>query len=1745
MTINFKKQPYFDDYNVEKDFYRILFKPGVAVQARELTQLQTIVQNQISKFGDHIFKDGSKVIGGGISTDNRVKTVSLKTTYNNNNIDVGKFLNLYVRGSTSNLIGEVKHVYAADNPAVGDPPTIIIKPTNTVESFGSEEILDFYLSLIDALDQTNVTSLHAVSVSDVNFTKTGSTSEYSQYVEVTNTSGIKVGDVITASGLDKKLVVIEVTSNTSVKIDQYAGVNLTTVLLTFYRYNTQSSLEVSVDEGIYFKNGFFVRSSPQAIVPSKYSKYPTASVGFVLNEQFINSEQDESLLDPASGTYNYFAPGADRYKIDLTLTALALVNDNPAVSDTSAFVELIRIKEGVAVKQNKVAIYSELEKSLARRTYDESGNYIVKNFILNPIRTTDAEANVKLDILPGKAYINGYEVETVAPTRIVVDKARDTESVSSFDISTFYGHYVIVDTPGYSLPALGANVELHSNTTYSYDTRIGTAHIKQFQYDSGSTINSKYKVFLDEINLYTNTFDNVRSLVSVTSNTYNSASTTFLANIDPTIGIVSNTTQLNDAGYDTLLFPIPQTNIQSVTSTSYEFRRLFSSISFTSGTATITTNSSSEDFVGGSGVLPSAAARTYYQVVVKTSSGTFSKGQTVPLDGAGRSVNILVVGSGSVGQAIINLNDSTFSGTCDVYATVEIQSDVNRSKTLLSNVVAELNVSSANVSYSLSKSDVFTLNNVYAVPAGNVYSGAWSSATSYLASPSTLISYNGAIYTANAVSTGVVPSGNVAYWTPKVPESKSLYELNNGQKDNYYDHGSIKYVGSTPPGSVIVFFDYFTHSGGQGFFDVNSYTIDYSRIPSYTAKSSGTKYQLRDTYDFRPRRTDNSSSLVFDNFQIPTPYKTIQSNHSYYLSRIDKIALSLNGEFKVIKGISSFINPGIPSDDPDSMTLFIVSVPAYTFKSSDISVEYINRRRYTMKDIGQIDTRLKNVEYYAALNFLEKEALASTVLDKNNSALFKNGYLVDSFAGHSVGDVLNTDYKVSIDSINSFARAPFDSSSLGYTFNSTTNPEVVNTGGLITFPFTETLYVKQNIASKIININPFNVINFIGRVKITPASDTWYDTATRPIVSIVNEGDKDAWLSASNAAGSQWNDWQINWTGQQVIGSEVVSDSGNSVATRTTPQAASRMSRTSIQTTVGTRLVLNSDNTSLISQEIVPYARSKVISYEVYGMPPITQLFLFANNLYNISSYVTPFGGSAGDSVVTDSNGYAKGTFVLPNNNDIRLPSGKLRFSFVDSNVSTADASSFAEAGFASSGILNTEQRTVVSTKEPILIRSNIAKNRTDVQRTSNLVTSQSEVVHTDPLSQTFLVSPQTNPNGVYLSSIDIFFATKDTAIPIFLNIRPTVSGYPSSSVIIPSSEVFKNPADVNIPTGNVYDGIGPATNFKFDSPVYLAPGEYAIVLGSSSNKYTVYAAEVGQNVLNSTTKITSQPHLGSLFKSQNASNWTPSQSEDLCFQLNQCVFERGTLSFILESEAPTSVFDFDLAKLTTGELNFGSSTSIAYEFKTKRRSSGAATAYVPITLGSNYEFNETMTAVSAADNVIRVTMVNTDQNVSPVVDLERVSSILVKNKIDSYSTAINNSELLPFGGLAQAKYITRRVTLASGFDATGINVNLLVNRRPGTTIKVYYKILNKYDSTDFDNRPYVEIPITTRSGDVVTTNIPEQYSEENYQALDLAYTNGAASYTDFNVFAIKIAFFSLSETVVPQIKALRVTAVS
>ena len=108
--LNFNVDPYYDDFDPNKNFHRILFRPGRAVQARELTQSQTILQDQISKFADHIFSQNTPVKGGQVTINTQAIYLKLNATYNDNDIVASDFLNAVITDTTGLVAAKVVEI---------------------------------------------------------------------------------------------------------------------------------------------------------------------------------------------------------------------------------------------------------------------------------------------------------------------------------------------------------------------------------------------------------------------------------------------------------------------------------------------------------------------------------------------------------------------------------------------------------------------------------------------------------------------------------------------------------------------------------------------------------------------------------------------------------------------------------------------------------------------------------------------------------------------------------------------------------------------------------------------------------------------------------------------------------------------------------------------------------------------------------------------------------------------------------------------------------------------------------------------------------------------------------------------------------------------------------------------------------------------------------------------------------------------------------------------------------------------------------------------------------------------------------------------------------------------------------------------------------------------------------------------------------------------------------------------------
>lgn len=758
----------------------------------------------------------------------------------------------------------------------------------------------------------------------------------------------------------------------------------------------------------------------------------------------------------------------------------------------------------------------------------------------------------------------------------------------------------------------------------------------------------------------------------------------------------------------------------------------------------------------------------------------------------------------------------------------------------------------------------------------------------------------------------------------------SSFTFDTGQRDSYYDISNIVRKGSavTPAGQMLIIYDYFSHGGSGDFFSVDSYAsqVDYMDIPSYSATrvdpdtlAPSGEYELRDSLDFRSRVGDNTATnpFVFRNrdyastgssrYDIPKVDSLIRSDYENYLNRIDHLYLTSDGDFIIQKGIDAEI-PTAPDTLESVMKIVEIDIPAYTHSSGDLIITRTDNSRYTMRDIGRLDKRIGNLEYYTSLNMLEQNTQSLQIQDANGLDRFKSGFIVDNFSGHSVGDVIHSDYNCSIDFEAGTLRPDSYQDNIELTEYNTSDTQrsassYTKTGDIIMLPYEHKVMISQGFASRVENVNPFAIQTWIGVCKLGPSSDTWIDTKKAPDVVINAEGNYNSVLAKErNRLGTIWNSWRTVWTGTNRstgIGARIRTQNWRRVRNRglwarngTRGWARNLVQRTNIsaserqvRTGTNTRLIESRERklsgTKVIEASIIPFMRSKNINVNITGMKPNTRIYPFFDNVA-VSNYFKTSGGGSGP-FVTDGAGAFLGMFTLPNNNSIRFRVGKktLRLTDVSNNDMTAGiADTSAEGIYESTGTLNTVQSTFLSLRNARVVRSSVSERRTvTTTRTEDRV-----VGWWDPLAQTFLVE---KPGGCFITKVDLFFQSKDTNLPVTMMIRSVENGMPAKS-ILPFSTVVLNPDQVNLSDNGLT-----STTFTFDSPVYLKDREeYCVVVQTSSTDYKCWISQVGEKDINSTRSISEQPYMGVLFKSQNSSTWTASQMEDLKFTMYNAKFD-------------------------------------------------------------------------------------------------------------------------------------------------------------------------------------------------------------------------------------------------------------
>jgi hypothetical protein len=448
--------PYYDDFDSEKNFYKVLFKPGYPVQARELTTLQSILQDQVKSFGSHIFKDGSVVIPGNIAYDGNFNSVKLNPT--NFGVDISLYINNFIG---KKIVGQISGT------------TAIIQFVSLPDG-GNVEDLTIYVKYLD---------------SDNNF-------QFNPFED---------GESLIA---EENITYGNTTINAGTPFASLISLNATSV-----------GSSASIGDGVYFIRGYFVNVSKQTIILDNYTNTPSYRVGLKIDELILSAGDDSSLYDPSKGFTNYAAPGADRFKINLTLTK-KLISD---LNDTD-FVELLRVENGKIKIIEQKSQYNIIKDYMAERTYDESGDYTVEPFNLSvnnslndrlgnnglffntettEQKNTPSEDLMCLKISPGKAYVRGYDIEKISTTIIDVDKPRDTASVQNANVPFEMGNNIIVNNVS-GVPKQKLTIDLY-NQLNSTGTIIGNARVYNFSLTDAAYSNdtTNWNLYLYDIQTYT------------------------------------------------------------------------------------------------------------------------------------------------------------------------------------------------------------------------------------------------------------------------------------------------------------------------------------------------------------------------------------------------------------------------------------------------------------------------------------------------------------------------------------------------------------------------------------------------------------------------------------------------------------------------------------------------------------------------------------------------------------------------------------------------------------------------------------------------------------------------------------------------------------------------------------------------------------------------------------------------------------------------------------------------------------------------------------------------------------------------------------------------------------------------------------------------------------------------------------------------------------------------------------------
>jgi hypothetical protein len=1800
---NLNQAPYFDDYDAEKQFYRVMFKPGYAIQARELTQLQTMLQNQVESFGDNIFKEGSIVKGCNFTELDDLQFVKL------NDGPTGFNAESYISTSAVEVLAgqevELDYVYQVKGQSSGLKAEIV----QASKGF-----------------QTRPPNLNTFFINYTNIGLAGQTQ-------------FQAGEALVVT----RFKYLRGTTNEALSIDTVINTGLAV-------YGSPSvgnphvgrAFGVEAAPGIIFQKGHFIFTAEQRLVVEKYTNVAdNKSVGYLVSESLINNLQDNSLYDNANGSRNENAPGADRLKLVPTLTVL----ETSAGTQNSDFFTLARYQNGNAITVRDVSQYNVLGEEMARRTYEESGNYILETF---PITTDDripsgaANSEVQCVVGPGIAYVKGYRVENSGERSFQIDQIGQTETVNNQNVSMEYGNYFEIDTTSNSQGYLNLGILSTSDAQTSGSSSVGAVAVQN--------------ITNERIYIHSAVYNGAQAIKDITKLSDGSGDVPIRTN---SIG----SPVIKETGRKALIF---DTGINGTFATSNTLIpcRFQNTGSATTGTITLTAGPG-EDFNCLNDDIRVNLAGTTYPVTSFTTALNNSQ------------LNIICDSSlnGSV-EVFYNKRQVGSSGGISPYA-----------KTLRDTYV-KFSYSNVKTQYSLGFPDVFKIVSITNA-AGEDFTSSFRlkenqkdtyydlSYVEYIEGrpePSGVMLVNLQCFEVNT------STGKYFFTINSYPNTLSKFDIpsytsESGQVYNLRDSFDFRPHVNKDSGA-----NYLANSGNAPTIStqVGFNTVSFSDKGAALVPSA--QQSLQTSIEHYLSRID---TIACDSYGEIVIIKGEEQKNP--------VPPKLTADQLAIANVEVPTYPALSKKQSD-----VLRKPGYAIKPRATGI-----KNYTMEDMHQLEKKIDNMAYYISLNQLESETDNLVVRDENGLNRFKNGFVVDPFNNLQLSEISHPQFnaavpfnqKILTPSLKTFPLdLVYDSATGSSIFPSTSDAKVATVGRN-----SNVEVINQPYASNFRNCVS-NFYKYVGDGVISPPYDAAYDTTvnpasididlTTPFQEFIDE--IQAFLPMTDTSSSRQFTADPGRRGRRGAGSEVTT-------------ITTRSSEIEIDSSRTTESFVGEFVSDFRFQ---PYMASRDIKVYMSGLRPNQRHYFFFDGV-DVNAHVMPGSitadsvgevgryGDKGAAVTTDANGVIRAVFHLPAET----------FYVGDRVLEIADVSAYNSIDSASTSKGFVTYRAYNFSVEKTSLTTSTRSPNFDVNTTVTTRNVARRIRGRDPLAQTFFVKKGmgAGSNSVYLSNIDVYFRRKptqtgsgsDDSSPlngVSLQIREVVNGYPTNR-ILPFANVHKLPADVN-----TSEDASAATTFTFEAPVRLdVEKEYSIVVqpDASDPNYLIYTSKVGGiDLTPGATKgsaITQDWGDGVLFTSTNNSAWKSYQDEDIKFTIRRHNFNSssGTVKLtnanhefltlsnvtgrftpgelvyqLLSAPADTGITTVAGSKTITGGQSLDtvyaagdyirivntSTTKIQIHkiasitnattaiLETPPSFSGTGT-HMPVVAGeldlydvqrNPYECHiahssaTTSKQFSVSTNLVGLDSTST-ANVSAIndINLSYIQPMIMKAndstsrttlsgtfvppsdtsttylkpmqfndnnhfsekgvvlysksndpagvKAFSIDVAMSNGSNVtstPFIDIeaskliayqykitndsdTTAKYISKKIELAEDLDAEDFNLILSAYRPAGTDIKVYIKAQNQYDFDDFDRLSWTELEKFEGVGSYSTISNLRDYREFKYRIKDvnktggvvsgpLTYTSQSGVFEGFKRFQIRIDLLSPNIHNAPTLKDYR-----